>query len=70
MAKFEREHETFWKFYVVEVLNELLVEREYHQVDAHSAQEAVDYVVREIIRDSNDYTVINVFVESSETWEA
>ena len=39
------------RFYIVEILNELILERE------------------DIIRDSPEYTVINVFVEAGQPWE-
>lgn len=57
------------RFYVVEVVNDLTIEREYHQTDATSAQGAVNFV-RDMFGDvMNSYTIVNVFVEADEAWE-
>lgn len=56
------------KFFIVEVLNNLTLEREYHQMDASNAQRAVD-AVRDIIGDNENYDIINVFVETTAKWE-
>ena len=57
------------KFYVVEVVNDLTIEREYYQVDATSAQGAVDFV-RDKFDDMIGHSIVNVFVESEEVWES
>ncbi len=59
------------KYYVVEVFNDLTVEREFFKVDANSVQEAVDFVRSERLGDdlANYYTVADVFVEVEEAWE-
>lgn len=56
------------RFYVVEEVFDLTLERYYRQVDAKSAQEAVDFV-RNMSDGTSGYTVVNVFVEADEIWE-
>ena len=56
------------RFYVVEIVNDLTIDRQYYQVDAKSAKEAVDFV-KDKFDDMSGYTVVNVFVEVDEVWE-
>lgn len=56
------------RFYVVEVVNDLTIDRQYYQVDAKTAREAVDFV-RDKFDDMDGYTVVNVFVEADEAWD-
>lgn len=56
------------RFYVVEIVNDLTIDRQYYQVDAKSAKEAVDFV-KDKFEDMSGYTVVNVFVEVDEVWE-
>jgi len=56
------------RFYVVEIVNDLTIDRQYYQVDAKSAKEAVDFV-KDKFDDMSGYTVVNVFVEADEVWE-
>lgn len=56
------------RFYVVEVVNDLTIDRQYYQVDAKTAREAVDFVWDKF-DDMSGYTVVNVFVEADEAWD-
>ena len=56
------------KIYLVEVINELVLEKEHWNVDALSAQEAVD-LVKEKYDNMENYFISNVFVESEEVWQ-
>lgn len=56
------------RFYVVEVFYDLTLDRQYFQVDAKTAREAVDFV-RDKFRDMFGYTIVNVFVEADEAWD-
>ncbi len=56
------------RFYVVEVVNDLTIDRQYYQVDAKTAREAVDFVLDKF-EDMSNYTVVNVFVEAEEAWD-
>lgn len=54
------------KFYIVEAMNELTVTREHYHTEALTAQEAVDYVRNKI---GDNYSILNVFVETEEEWQ-